>query len=204
MLKKLMLVMMAICLLAGTGATALGADAPAGGTTKPALLPDPFAKETWLQAIWVIIIFVVLLAILYPTAWKSVLAGLKAREERIRKDIADAEAARTRAEETLRQYNTQLAAAETRVREMISKAAQDGERIATDIKMRAQKEAEEAKSRATREIESAKQQALGEIYQKAAEISTAIAEKILRRNINAEDQKELVRRSLDELQTVGR
>jgi F-type H+-transporting ATPase subunit b len=157
-----------------------------------------------MSALWVVIIFLVLLAVLYPTAWKNVLKGLKAREERIRKDIADAEAARARAEETLRTYNAQLAAAETRVRDMITKAAADGERIATDIKMRAQKEAEEAKTRATREIESAKQQALGEIYQKAAEISTAIAEKILRRNINAEDQRELVKRSLDELQTVGR
>ena len=168
------------------------------------LLPDFSKRETWMSALWVVIIFLVLLAVLYPTAWKNVLAGLKAREERIRKDIAEAEAARAKAEATLREYGAQLAAAEGKVREMLSAATKDGERIATEIRMRAQKEAEEAKTRATREIESAKTQALGEIYQKAAELSTSIAEKILRRNINAEDQKDLVKRSLDELQTVGR
>jgi len=171
---------------------------------EPSLLPDFQKKETWMSALWVVIIFLVLLAVLYPTAWKNVLAGLKAREERIRKDIADAEAARAKAEATLREYGAQLAAAEGKVREMLSAATKDGERIATEIRMRAQKDAEEAKTRATKEIESAKTQALGEIYQKAAELSTSIAEKILRRNINAEDQKDLVKRSLDELQTVGR
>ena len=44
-------------------------------------------------ALWVVIIFIVLLVVLYPTAWKNVLAGLKAREERIRNDIAEAEGA---------------------------------------------------------------------------------------------------------------
>src|SRR4051812_40687476 len=48
------------------------------------LLPDPSNRSDQLQALWVLIIFIVLLAILYPTAWKNILAGLKKREERIR------------------------------------------------------------------------------------------------------------------------
>jgi F-type H+-transporting ATPase subunit b len=168
------------------------------------LLPDMTSKETYYSALWVVIIFLVLLAVLYPTAWKNVLNGLKAREERIRKDIAEAEAARARAEATLREYNAQLAAAEGRVRDMINAATKDGERVATEIRMRAQTEAEEAKKRAMKDIDTARQNALAEIYQRAAELSTSIAEKILRRNINAEDQKDLVKRSLDELQTVNR
>src|SRR5439155_24222290 len=79
---------------------------------KGTLLPSLEDKQTYYSALWVLIIFVVMLAILYPTAWKNVLAGLKKREERIRKDIADAEEARAKAEATLRQYNEQLAAPE--------------------------------------------------------------------------------------------
>jgi len=168
------------------------------------LLPDMTSKETYYSALWVVIIFLVLLAVLYPTAWKNVLNGLRAREDRIRKDIAEAEAARGRAEATLREYNAQLASAENKVREMINSATKDGERVATEIRMRAQAEAEESKKRAMKDIDTARQNALAEIYQRAAELSTSIAEKILRRNINAEDQKDLVKRSLDELQGVGR
>jgi len=166
-------------------------------------LPDPTARETYTSALWVVIIFVVLLIVLYPTAWKNVLAGLKAREQRIRKDIADAEATRKRAEETLREYNSQLATAENRVREMISKATADGEQVATTIRMRAQAEAEEIKERATRDIEAARKQAMTEFREYAATVATAAAEQILRRNLNADDQRDLVNRSLDQLESAG-
>ena len=163
------------------------------------LLPDAADKQTWYAALWVVVIFVVLLAILYPTAWKSVLAGLRAREEGIRKNIADAEAQRAKAEATLKEYNKQLATAEAKVREMITQATAQGEKISADIKMRAQQEVEEIKVRSTRDIEAAKKQALTEIYEKTAELSTAIAQQILQRQINVDDQRDLVRQSLAQL-----
>jgi F-type H+-transporting ATPase subunit b len=193
---------------AGQGAVeadhAGAAGAHAGGEHEKApLLPDPTSGETWMQALWVIIIFLVLLAVLYPTAWKSVLAGLKKREERIRKDIADAEAARARAEATLKEYNAQLATAETRVRDMLAKATTDGEAIAATIRTRAQQEAEETRERAMRDIDAARDQAVNQIHEQAAVLATNVAEKILRRNLNPDDQRDLVAQSLDQLQTVG-
>ncbi len=158
-----------------------------------------FDKAT---ALWVVIIFVILLIVLYPTAWKQVLAGLKAREQRIRQDIADAEAARAQAEATLRQYNAQLAAAEAKVRQILADAAAQGERIAADLRLKAQQDAEQIQQRAAREIDAARRQALREIYEKAAELSTSIAARILRRSISVEDQRDLVRESLQQLQSL--
>ena len=183
------------------------AHATAGEHDAAPLLPSSVeeAKEYFLApAIWTLVIFVLLLAILYPTAWKSVLAGLKKREERIRADIAEAEAARKKAETTLREYNTQLAAAEARVRQMISDATAQGEKLATGIRMQAQQEAEEAKERAQRDIEASRDAAIRQFEAYAADVALNIAEKILRRNLNAADQQDLVRRSLEELQTVGK
>jgi F-type H+-transporting ATPase subunit b len=151
---------------------------------------------------WTIAIFGITFAILYFTAWKNVLAGLKKREELIRRDIADAEAARLKSEALLKEYNAQLATADAKVREVIASAHAQAEKLAADIRARGTQEAEDAKNRATREIESAKKQALSEIYERAAELSTSIAEKILRRNINPDDQRDLVRQSLDQLQDV--
>ena len=173
------------------------------GHAKGELMPDPGKRETILSAVWVLVIFVVLLAILYPTAWKNVLAGLKARAERNRKDIAEAEAARVRAEATLKEYNTQLAAAETRVRDMLAKATAEGETIAAGIRTRAQQESEETKARALRDIEAARGQAIAELHEQAAVLATSVAEKILRRNLNPDDQRDLVNRSLAEISTVG-
>jgi len=217
MLKRLALVMMmSIWMAAAAPSRAAAADpsepamehaaAPGGHSAeeKPGILPDMSSSETYMQALWVVIIFVVMLAILYPTAWKNVLAGLKKREERIRKDIADAEEAREKAESTLRDYTTQLNAAQEKVRQLINQATADGERVAAGIRTHAQQEAEEIKERANREIESAKNNAISEIYEQAAGLATSVAEKILRRNLNADDQRELVRGSLDQLQTLNR
>lgn len=156
------------------------------------------------SAFWVLGVFLVVVVILYRTAWKHVLTGLKMREQRIRKDIADAEMARKQAEASLAQYNAQLVTAEQKVREILSQAASDAEKIGAGIRMRAQQEAEEAKDRATNEIETAKRHALGEIYAEAANLATAIAEKIIRRNLNPDDQRELVTQSLDQLPAAGR
>lgn len=174
-----------------------------GGPEMTPLVPNPGVSATWMSALWVVIIFVVVLAVLYPTAWKAILGSLKQREERIRGEIANAEAARAKAEETLRQYNDKLASAEAQMRDILNKAAIDAEKIATELKMKANKEVEEIKNRSTREIEEAKKQAIIEIHQQTAEISTQIAAKILGRVINVDDQRELVKQSLQQLGNIN-
>jgi len=156
------------------------------------------------SAVWILIIFIGVVIILYRTAWKNVLAGLKAREDRIRKDIADAESARLKAEETLKQYDSKLSEAEKKVRDIIDQAVRDAEKIGTSLRMKAQEEAEEAKERAAKEIEAAKTNALAEIYQQTVYLATEVAEKIIRRNLNADDQRDLVNQSLEQLQSIGK
>ena len=58
--------------------------------------------------------------------------------------------------------------------------------------------------RATREIEASKTQAIREIYDQTAELATTVAEKILRRNLNVDDQRDLVTRSLDQMQEISK
>lgn len=183
------------------------ADESGANGFQPQLVPQhilPPSNQDLLEAVWVIVIFLILVIILYPTAWKKVLAGLKAREDRIRKDIADAEAARAKADQTLLQYNAKLAEAEQKVRDLLNQAATDAERIAANIRVKATQEAEEAKERATKEIDAAKRTAIGEIYDQAANLATAVAEKILRRNLNPDDQRDLVNQSLEQLNSIGK
>jgi F-type H+-transporting ATPase subunit b len=157
----------------------------------------------WASALWILCIFLALLILLGKYAWPNVMAGLTAREMRIRGAIADADAARVKGEETLKEYNKQLTTAATQVRELLSQATVDAEKIASSIKMRAQQEVEEIKEKATAEIESNKKQAIIEVYQHAGNLSTSIAEKILKRNLNADDQRDLVNQSLEQLKSVN-
>lgn len=174
------------------------------------LVSLPLAEENGLvgfnpgSALLVLIIFLFVVIVLYKTAWKHVLAGLKSREERIRRDIADAEAARRKAEEMLAQYNGQLASAGQKVADLLAAAVVDAEKIAANIRTRAQHDAEAARENATREIEGAKQAALAEIYEQTANLATAVAEKILRRNLNPDDQRDLVSQSLEQMKSAAR
>lgn len=167
---------------------------------KPPELLDP----NLLGGLWVLVIFVILAIVLYKTAWKNVLAGLKAREARIRADIAEAESARLKAEQTLKEYNVQLATAADKVRDLLAKATADGERLAAQIRTHAQQEGEEIKERALRDIEAARTQAVADIYQQAAQLATSVAEKILRRNLNPDDQRDLVNQSIEQFAKVGK
>jgi len=156
------------------------------------------------QTIAALIVFGVTFAVLRAKAWGPILKGLSDREAKIKADLQDAEAARRAAEQRLAEYNRQLSDAESRVREMLASAQRDAEATGTRLRMQAQQEAEEAKQRATKEIEESRAAAVAEIRTYAADLSTGIAAKILRRELNDGDQAELIRSSLEELQTAGR
>ena len=182
------------------GGTAEHGAAEHGGSGK--VSPIPTVPEAIAPAVTTLVVFALLLAVLGKFAWGPISSGLKAREDKIRKDIADAEAARARAESTLSEYNQRLATAEQQVRDLMTKAAADAEKIATNVRMQAQKDSEEIKDRASRDIDAARKQAMAEFREYAATVATNAAEQILRRNLNADDQRDLVNRSLDQLQTV--
>lgn len=188
---------------AAVAASPLAARAAEAAASDEASSPLYGPSQGVITGVVTIVIFALLVAVLGKYAWGPILSGLKAREEKIRKEIADAEAARAKADAALRQYNEQLASAEQKVRDMLSKATQDAENLATQIRTRAQQEAEETKERALKDIDAARDQALSDIYQQTADLATRVAEKIIRRNLNADDQRELVNQSLSELQTAG-
>lgn len=181
---------------------AAGGDHGGHAKGEPKLI-GPFSAGA-IPALTSLVVFILLLVVLGKFAWGPIAAGLKAREDKIRKDIADAEAARARAEGTLKEYTAKLADTERTVREMIAKAAADAEGVAQSIRTRAQQESEETKEKAIKEIDAARVAAVREVYDQAAVLATNIAEKILRRNLNADDQRDLVAQSLEQLQSVGK
>jgi len=163
----------------------------------------PTTNEGVVTAITTLIVFLVLVVVLGKFAWGPISKGLQEREDKIRADIRNAEEARARSEATLKQYQAQLATAEAQVRDLLNKAQQDAEKIATSVKMQAQQDVEEIKERANRDIEAAGAAAVRDVYKQAATLSTNIAEKIIKRNLNAQDQSDLVSAGIEEFQTVA-
>jgi F-type H+-transporting ATPase subunit b len=152
----------------------------------------------WLTMVTTVVVFLLFFGVAAVMVWPKILAGLDERDQKIRGDIERAEAARAEATEALRRQEEALRAARVESNELIAKARSDAEETARDLRLRAESELLSLRDQAHREIDSARESAIKDINSHAAEISTAIASKILEREISADDQRDLIDRTLQE------
>ncbi len=159
---------------------------------------NPFTGTVY-QAIAAAATFLIVYAVLKAKAWGPILKGLQDRENRIKSDLEQAEAASKEASAKLAQYEKRLAEANEEARKVIEQGKADAQRIAQSLRDQAQQEITQMRERAQDQIQAAREQALADIYEQAAVLATEVAGRILQREINADDQRQLVERSLSEL-----
>ena len=150
-------------------------------------------------ALWSLVSFLIILALLAKFAWKPLSEGLYARESRIRQDIASAESARQKAEAMLAEYEGRLEAVQGEVREILAEARRDADVARQNIISDAQREATATQQRAVEEINRAKQQALKELADTLAADVALATEHILGRAVNDQDQDRLIEEALSQL-----
>lgn len=143
-------------------------------------------------AVWTLIVFVVLLAVLSKLAWGPLLTALHKREEHLEHTLRETERARGEAERLMADHRAQMAEAAEQVRALIEQGRRAAETSAAEILRKAQAEAESTRDRATREIGSARDQALQEIWTKTADLAVSVAGKVLDRELGADDRRRLV------------
>lgn len=152
-----------------------------------------------LEMIWAAVLFLLFAGILGFFVWPKVLKALQDREQKLEGDLVGAERARKDAELALAEYKAKIAEAQQEAAKVVNEARQAAEQVAAKVKQDAEQQALQLRERNLAEIASAKEQALSEIYSQTAELSTQIASRILKREINAQDQQQLVTDSLAEL-----
>ena len=156
-------------------------------------------KINWPTAVATITVFVCLLLVLRLTAWKPIMAGLKSREQAIRDSIEAAERAKAAADQTTQELEAKMEEVKKQAAQELTQAKADALKMAETIREQAEAESAALKDRTLREIDAAKQAALTEINAHAAVLGTTVARKILRREVNIDDQQRLVNESLAEL-----
>lgn len=171
----------------------------AAGHKKRELVPSPTDPILYYEMAWSLGVFLLFFGVLSFVVWPKVLTALRQREEKQQSDLARAETASREAQETLEQYQQQLAEARKESQQIIEQARAESEKLGAQLKAQAQRDASAERDRIMREIEGAKQQALNEMYQRTAEIATAVAGQIIRKELQPADHEALVRQSLDGL-----
>ncbi|MDH3582819.1 MAG: F0F1 ATP synthase subunit B [Phycisphaerae bacterium] len=153
-------------------------------------------------AVWTFVLFIVLLLFLRKFVWPQIISGLDAREGKIRSDIEAAALANEKAQQTLAEYEKKLADTHAETRGLMEQARGDAESLRQRLMADAEEDVTRLRQRATQEIEQAKQNAVQELYARSAELATAVASKVLQRQINEADAQGLVEESLSELERL--
>ena len=150
--------------------------------------------------IWTILTFLVLLTLLAKFAWRPLLQSLAAREETIRKSLADAEKARLELERLNQESEAIIRQARVEAESIIGSSRADAERLRGELREKARSEAEGIIKNAERQIQLETARALEQIRHEAADLSVAIASKLIQKNITREDNERLIDDALKQLQ----
>ncbi len=156
------------------------------------------------QAVAAILIFLVLLGILGKFAWKPIIAQLRQREERVAKQLADAEKQQKESEELLAEYRARLDRAQSDAQRLVEDSRKQASRDRRRLLDQARSEAEKHAQQMRREIDQAKQQALRELHAETAELAADIAASVLSTHVDEQMHRRLVDGSLQEIRTRAR
>lgn len=159
---------------------------------------DPMAYNP-LAAITAIVVFLIAMTFLYWKVWPVITKGLDERNEKILSEIKAAEEAREQAKSALADYELERSRAREESSKMIAEAREQAKQLAEELREKNETELAERMARATSDIEAAKASAVSELHAEAASLASVMAGKILRREINPDDQQKLVEESLAEL-----
>jgi F-type H+-transporting ATPase subunit b len=117
----------------------------------------------------------------------------------MRGDLEGAQSARTDAEQLKADFEHKIAEAHADARKLLDEARADADQLRARLKADTETELANLRQRAADDINRAKQQALQDLYATSAELATAVAGKILQRQVTDADTQQLVEQSLAEL-----
>ena len=156
------------------------------------------------NAVWTLVIFVLVIVVLGKFAWTPLLEALQKREDFIRDSLEVAKEDRLAAEAQLKEYEEKLAKAQGEATEIIEEAKRDAETLRARLEEKARQESENMLDRARREIDIAKQSAVKELYSTSAQLATDIAGRVLQRELTAADHERLIEESIGELENLNK
>jgi F-type H+-transporting ATPase subunit b len=153
--------------------------------------PNPLLPELN-EIIWGSVGFVIVFFFLSKYGYPAMKQAMNARTEKIRSDIAAAEAQNSEAEGLLAEYRAQLNDAKSEAGRIIEEARQSADALKRDAEARLQAELAEARTRAMDDIEAAKAHAMTDLRGEVTQLAIGAAEVVVQRNLDPATQTQLV------------
>lgn len=159
----------------------------------------PNTTEMWVNIVAFVVVFFVLAKFAFPPITKM----LDERANKIRESLEKAEDTRVEAERLLDEYKTQMADARAEAAQVIEQGRKVAESMKAEILAKAREEAEAEKAKAVAAITAEKESAMAELKGEVADLSVAVAGKIIGSSLSKADHEALIDKYLAEVGSLN-
>ena len=147
--------------------------------------------------LWTIATFLFLLFVLHWKAWGPLMDALDARAKQIEESLSKAEKVTADAEVQAEKNEQILQDARNEAQEIISRAREAGDKLKQKLESDGKNQYDSMLIKAKDQIESEKQKALNEIKDTVVDVALKASEKVIKRNLNADDNKKMIEETVD-------
>ncbi|MEP6572919.1 MAG: F0F1 ATP synthase subunit B [Gemmatimonadota bacterium] len=151
----------------------------------------PLTVEPGLM-IWTIVVFLLLLFVLWKTAWPQLLGAVEAREKALEQMLADAERNRQESAVMLEEHRKLVAQARSEAQGLIAESKSLAEQERSQAMERTRHEQEELLARARREIVAEREKAIADLRREAVDLALGAASKLLSERIDSDADRKIV------------
>jgi F-type H+-transporting ATPase subunit b len=144
--------------------------------------------------------FLLLLLILWKLLYKPFVAKMEERSAAIRKSLEEAQAARAEAQRQREEHAQKIQAAHAEAQAIrataLAEAAEEQRRLVEGARAEAGRLVESARAEMAQDVRRARQ----ELRQEVADVSIAVAEKLIRKSLNDSDHRKIVQDAISSLE----
>jgi F-type H+-transporting ATPase subunit b len=157
------------------------------------------AKTMIYEVIVSLVSFLVLFGVLARFAFPPITKMLDKRSDTIRESLEASEATRIEAERLLEEYKTQMTEARHEAAKVIEQGRKIAETMKSEIMAKANEDAQALLVKAREGIEAEKKAAIAELQGSVADLSVAVAGKLIGETLKPEDHAKLIERYVAEV-----
>ena len=161
--------------------------------------PGEFLNINFFTALFTLCNFIALFLVLKKFLFKPVMKLIADRQQEIDDMYAEADKAQKSAEALEAEYAQRLSLAAETSQRMVKEAVQRGQEREAEIVSQANAQADAIRQKAAADIAQEKKKALNDAKDEISGMAMAIAEKVVGRELNVQDQERLVDSFIDAL-----
>ena len=147
--------------------------------------------------------FAILLFLLTKLLYKPLMDYLDRRREEVESELKEADRTREQAEVTLAEYEKKMAGAEQEGRQIKFQARNEGQEEREQIITQARADASRVMDKARQEIELQEKKARARLRRDTVDLSINIAEKLMEKELDREEQQKFIRQSIEDMKGLN-